>query len=357
MALFRKSSFAIDFSDNSVKAIELRGRNGGMKIPSFASFNLKDGLIVDGKIADEQGLITALREGLMKNEKFIFSSETCFFTIPDAACYIDLVEVKNGEDVAQAVTDFAAARFPITPEKIIFDWDVVAETDASSDVMVVACEREVVAAYTKVLKNAGLNPVLAEPQILAAIRAQFVTEACEELKPQMVVDIGHAFSTLTVYDECSIKLSTTFLLTGKGLTKEIQNTIGGAEDKAMKLKKKYGLSLTVKGKSKKRVLQSAIDDGIIQIQKVAKQYENKTGKKVEKVLLTGKTVDMPYLKQYLSKKMDIAVEIVDPTGSVSNSKENAKKLSKERGLGVLGVGLRSLNLKIDKEINLVQKLT
>lgn len=357
MALFRKSSFAIDFSDNSVKAIELRGRNGGVKISAFEAFKLKNGLIEGGKVVDEQGLVSSLRESLMQDGKLLFSSEMCFFTIPDAACYIDLVEVSNEEEIAQAVIDFATARFPIAQEKLIFDWDVVAETDESSDVMVVACEREVVALYEKVLKSAGLNPVLAEPQVLALIRAQFVSADCEELKPQVVVDIGHAFSSLTVYDECSIKLSTSFLLTGDKLTKKIQETVGGSEDKAMKLKKKYGLSLSVKGRSKKRVLQSVVDDGIMQIQKVVKQYENKTGKTVEKVLLTGKTVDMPYFKQYLSKKIDIAIEIVDPAGSISNSKENAKKLSKERGLSALGVGLRSLNLKIDKEINLVKKIS
>lgn len=355
MGIFRKTAFGLDISDTSVKAIELRPKKNGTKVHAYTSFPLPEGVVKNGVVKDAMVLAEELKNGLRPNGKNIFSTESCVFSIPENQAFLDVFELEQDKkSYAADIAEKAQTRFPYAPEKLVYDWDVVAETDEMSDVLVVASERKVINGYVEAIKNAGFNPVLAEPQSLSNTRAALDRSKCEEMSPQVVIDLGAKSSSFTIYDECSVRLSTGLRISGEVLTQEIVDSIGGSFSKAETLKKKHGLSLTVKGKAKKRILQDRIDHAIMHVEDIVTRYENKTNRKIDTIVIIGKTGQLPFLSEYFSKKMKQQVVIADPSREIHNSKVLVAHVKKDSASTSVGLALRSLNPKLDQEINLLK---
>lgn len=355
MQLFRKTAFGIDISDSSVKAVELKPKNGSAKVRTYHSFVLPKGLVKRGEIKKPEELTQIIKNELRPGDKSIFSSDNCIFALPEPEVFTDVIEMKEvSKEMGGKVLDHIQNRFPFKIENINFDWDVIAETDEMSDVFVAAAEKTTVQSYVNVLKNAGFNPVLAEFQALANARALFDTHACETMSPVMVIDFGKSYTSLYIYDECGVRLSTLSNATGDNFTKEIFDSIGGTKKKAEQLKKKHGLSLSVKGRSKKRVLQDPVDRAILQIQSVKERYEKKTDRTIKELVLAGKAAKMPYLLEYLKKKLELKVSIGNPLRAISNNTAETRKIKKDLSITACGLAMRSFNSRYNDEINLIK---
>jgi type IV pilus assembly protein PilM len=180
----------------------------------------------------------------------------------------------------------------------------------------------------------------------------------------LVVDIGAKTTNLVLFDGDELKLSFSIEIAGNKFTKVISDKLNIPLKKAEEIKKKIGLNPEMEGGKIFLILQKEVLEIIEEIRKIENYFGQKTGKKIEKIILIGGSALLPYLVDYLSENLEKKVEIGDPLSKINVDILEEKGFLKETlktdsviYSTAFGLALRGLERNPQKEgINLIKEL-
>lgn len=402
----KPSTFGLDFSDLSLKIVKLKKRRKFLRLASWGETKIKPGIIEEGEIKDENGLIEAIKKGLkeVKGEKL--KTKNVIASLPENKAFLQVIQVpKMTQDELKTAVPFEAENYiPLPFEEVYFDFQVVLPVypvrDYKSrikgqreqisngvynhldhvDILIAAFPKKTVYPYFYCLKKAGLIPQGLEIESQSISRA-LIKNGVSSF-PVLIIDFGRSRASFIIFSGSSLRFTSSIPISSHELTETIARTLRIDLPEAEKLKLKYGLPRTIfqdnglgkqntqkmvrgletsrritKNKKIFKAIIPILTNLVGQIKKYIDYYQTHAshehlppnGKGIEKVLLCGRGANLLGLTDFLSAELKIPVELGNPWVNIlPQSLKEVPELPFEESLGyttALGLALRGIDIR------------
>lgn len=303
-----KSILGIDIGTSSIKVVELRKSEDKFKLETYGEISSVDYIDKpNDPVVIQEMLRAVLKKADTKSKQAvmaiqIFSSFTSVIEMPEMA----------EEDLAKSI-EFEARKYIPTPlSEVVLDWKIInsGTSDKSKKILLIAVPKEVVNRYIKIADGLNLKINALELESFSFARSLIYKEA----NPVCVLDIGARATSSTIIDNGIVQMSHGLDIAGAEMTRTLASSLGVAFKRAEGFKLTHGIDQeNPEQKDETReALITLIDEIINGSKQIINNFQAKTGKKIEKLILNGGSAQMEGFKDYVEKKLEIKTFIADP---------------------------------------------
>lgn len=345
--------FGLDISDYSIEIILLEGKIENSKLKAFGRGEIEPGILENSKILKKEELIKCLKN-LISDPKFgKIESKKLIFSLPESKSFLHTFEFPKDlkkSEISEFIKSEAAQTFPFPLNELYLDFQV-----RENKVLLIAAQKALINDYLEIFKICRLQPIALENESMSLARALIE----EKEKVILIIDIGAKTTNLALFDENELRLSFSMEVAGNRFTKAISEKLKITSKEAEDTKKKIGLN--PKEKKIFSILEKEVLKIIEEIKRIEAYFQQKTGKEIEKIILTGGSALLPRLPDYFSENLEKKVLIGDPWVKINVGTQDKKKYLEEN-LGIdpffystaIGLALRGLEKNPKKAgINLI----
>ncbi len=354
--IFKKKSssfLGVDIGTTGIKVVQLKSENEKIKLANYAFLESSDYLkvmvdssgannigISDTKVANN--LAVVLKKAEIETQKVVMS-------VPVSSAFsfiISLPDMQESE-IPKAVKFEARQYIPIPMSEIVFGWSIVGrgvEKDSNNalrqakkiKVLVVAIPSEMAEKYVNIATLLKLDLVALETESFSLARSLVGNDKGSFT----IVDMGNKATSITIVKDGSVLASHSVSGTGgEEITKTIGRGLGVNFKRAEVLKKDVGLSFSGPEKKVSEIILPTISIIISEIKKMNEVNSRLLGGKMDKVIITGGSANLPGLVDYLSSKLGSTVEIGNPWRNIIYDKILSEKLKEASSYFSVAVGL------------------
>ncbi len=351
--------FGIDISDSSLKIVKLIRKRKVFRLVSFNEVKIKKGVIKEGVIQDQETLANIIKMACSTVKGKKLGTKYVIVSLPEEKSFSQLIQMpKMTEEELKLALPFEAENYiPLAINKSYLDFQVINSSKKNSkslDLLVNVMSRTIIDSYVLCLKKAGLMPCILEVEPQAIVRA--LLKNGENNLPIILIDLGRDSTTFIIFYDNYIRFTCSIPIYSQQLTNAISDSLGINLHEAETLKIKYGLKKREKEHYNiSKIIEPVLHDLVIQIKKyidfyyghATHEYSPHDGK-IEKIILSGGGASLKNLPDFLSKELEIPVELGNPFINIILPKNN--NFPKEDILSfttVLGLALRGSNEQLD----------
>ncbi|MBU1036747.1 type IV pilus assembly protein PilM [Patescibacteria group bacterium] len=345
---WRKKSFGLDISEKVFRIVQLSKYGSKIKLISYHSINIPQGILKDGKIVSQDkaiSLINQLIHGAKGKKIFTRFVTACLAETKTFIKLINLEEKDNknkDKDIVPEIIEESKKHIPYPLEDVYLDWQYSGD---QKQVLIGVCPKEIVENYQEVLIKAGLIPLALEIEAAAIVRSIFPVK--ENIKkPVMILDLGANRSGFIVYLNSTIPFTLSLTFSGDFLTQELMKKLKINVEEAEKAKCLIGLD---KSKAQSYVYQilAPLFKQLCQKIREAKYFyhEHFYGQgDITKLYLTGGVSMIPGGAEFLAREIDMEVKLADPLVNLSSGGLTIPKENIQSYTTAIGLALRNLYL-------------
>ncbi len=340
MTLLTKNAFGLDISDTSIEAAEIKKKMGKLTITSFGRVELPSGVVANGKVLDKSKLANLVTEAVKKMSPRPPSTKNIVLSLPESRTFLHIFKlpaVIAEDNLRESIQYEAEAIVPLSFDQIDFDYHILIRDKDNQEVFYVAAFKDTVNDFHEVLRQAGLNPVVFEPESLSLARVLVGDDIFEGV---LIVDLGARTTIVTIYDHSGIRLSENFPYAGNMLSDKIAHDLKISPEAAETIKKSTGL---VKKDNVARAMEPVLRQIINSVNKAINYYQRKTGFVINRVILCGGTSLLPGLVEFFQQNLKVSVMLGDPLAGLDYDKKKFKQTEAVLYSTVLGLAYRGLN--------------
>lgn len=351
----KKDAFGLDISDFSLKLAKLEKAADCLRLASFGSFEIPEGVVVGGEVQQEEKLSKIIREAVSKPQGKKLAVKHAILSLPEEKSFLDILQIPflKEEETLEAVRFEAANRIPVALEDVYFDFEKIPsliEKPEHQEVLIAATPKKIVDSYLIAVKKAGLQPQAAEIECLAVARALIKKDTVQ--KPLLIIDFGETRTSFVIYAGRGLRFTSTIPVSSGGLTRLIAKALGKNIKEAEELKQRNGLE------GEKQLFETmipALTDLAEQIKTHLDYYKSHTpqngflrnGKTLEKILLCGGGANLKGLVNFLATELKVEVALGNPWINILKEPlKEVPELTFEKSLGyatALGLALRGID--------------
>lgn len=310
-----KPVFGLDIGYGSIKAMQVVVQSGKKK-PSIQGYGVTrfDPLFIqEGVITDPEGLAKAAKKLFADDVVGKITTRRASVTIPVARTFNRTMSLPRlaKNDLDQAVRLEAEQYIPVPIDDLYLDYEVTAQTDKETELLVVAVPKKIVDSYVTFLQLVGLEPAAFETTIAAS--ARLVAHAEQSDVPTVLIDLGSLSTDITIFDEALI-VTGTVMGGGDIFTQSIAQKLGVTDKEAHTIKTKYGMGVSKKQKEIVEALNASLEQLGKEVKRMVRYYEErgKEGSAIGQVVTMGGGANMPGLTDYLTSLLRLPVRMCHP---------------------------------------------
>ena len=351
----KNKAFGLDISDLSVKAVDVKSSKKGFLLSSFGKIGLPSGVVKNGQILNKKFLAKKIKELLSSIQGEKIKSKYVIASLPEEKAFLQVIQMPKmkEEELKKAVLFEAENYIPFSLDKVYIDsqWiKPVYDHLDHADVLLVAFPKKIADDYVEVIKMAGLEPLVLEPESQAIVRALFKKEV--SVRPVLVLDFGATKTTFIIFAGYSVHFTSTIPVSSKSFTEEISRTMRMSFDKAEQAKIKYGL--LKKGKTGLSIFEALIPgltDLSEQIKKHIDYYQTHAkhmhlgpgvNNDVSKILICGGGANLKGFVKFISSEFNLPTIKAKPV--VDFDKEKITTESVSSYITAIGLAIRGSKL-------------
>lgn len=345
-----KKFLGIDIGTSSIKIVELSSFGKRKKLENYGELSALALYEKPFRTFEKNTLLFSTQDvaraitGILQEAK-IKTKDVCF-SIPDFSTFFTWFELPamTKEEIPQGVRYEARQHIPLPLSEVTLDWQII-EGEISDHkrtkvkILLVVVPNEVVNQYQVIANFCNLKLQALEAEVFGLSHALIG----DEKRAVALVDIGAQSTTCNIVDKGVLKRSHSFDSSANDLTETISKSLGIDYQEAEELKKKIGL-LPLPKKSIRNILTPLIDLILVEVQEISHNFYRSEAKRVEKIILAGKTALMPGLREYFQEELKKETKIADPFSNIFCPPILEKEL-KEMGPSyaiAVGMALRGL---------------
>lgn len=356
----KSEAFGLDFSDLSLKIVQLKRKGKLLNLASWGKMEIKPGVIEEGEIKDEVALTKIIKEGLEKVEGEKLKTKNVIVSLPEKKAFLQVIQMPRmeKEELKTAVPFEAENYIPLPIERAYSDFQIVPPVHNHLDhfdILISAFPKTTADPYVSCLKEAGLVPLALE------IESQSITRALVKNGvspfPIFIIDFGKSRASFIIFSGYSLRFTTTIPISSKKLTEAISWNLKVDLIQAENLKLEHGLQISRKNTKEKKIFEAMapiLTNLSEQIKRYIRYYQDHTshehlpsnGKKIEKILFCGKGANLKGLTDFFFSSLKIPVELSNPWINIlPEPLKEVPELSFEESLGyttALGLALRGI---------------
>ena len=331
MGLFgpkKQSYLGVYLGAGGIKLVELQNEKGRARLFTYGFTERAPEALPTNLVDSPKETVDILKKIVQKAKT---STMKTIAGLPIASVFSSVITVPRGSEreIREAIQWQAKKLIPVPLEEMVLDPKIitapgdkgksVAKGEARKDeqksiqVLITGASKSMVSKYTAVFKQAGLELVSLETEAFALIRALIG----KDRSTAMIVDIG-AIRTNIIIVENGIPYVTRSLDMGgvtltKAMAKALSMDLKNAEQMKCDIK---SVSTLYPGEGLPKIFETSIAPMLTELQYSMNLYvghgDQRTGKSIEKIILTGGSSALPALASFFSKQLNIKVYVGDP---------------------------------------------
>ncbi len=321
----KPEAFGLDISDLSLKIIKLEKKGAGFKLVSFGETEIPSGIIRGGEIKKEENLAAIIKRAINEVKGKKIKTKYVVASLPEEKAFLQVIQMPRlpEEDLKSAVIYEAENYIPLPIEETYFDSQIVLPVSNHldhCDVLIAALPRKTVDPYLSSLGKAGLAPLSLEIESLAMARALIKNEMT--IFPVLIIDFGATRTSFIIFSGYSLRFTSSIPVSSQKFTEAISQVLKIDLFRAEKLKLECGLEAkaTKEGGEVFEALIPPLTDLVEQIKKYLSYYQTHAfhehlppeNKGVKKIILCGGGANLKGLPNFLSKELNLPVELGNP---------------------------------------------
>jgi type IV pilus assembly protein PilM len=308
-----KPVFGLDigFSSLKVMQVDISGKKHLVRGYGVTSFDHAS--VADGVIVDPEAIARVTYDLFDKNLIGDITTRRVALAIPAARTFNRTVQLPklSKKDLSAAVKLEAEQYIPLPLDDLYLDYDIISQTEAGTELLLVAAPRRIVDSYMTLARLLGLDVVNIETTIGSGSRL-FVQAETSEV-PTVLIDFGSISSDITIYDKTLI-VTGTVPGGGDSFTNLISDKLKVTRQEAHIIKTKYGLGLSKKQQEITDGLSPLLEQILKEVKRMIRYYEERSGteRKIGQVVTMGGGANMPGLADYMTNALRLPVRMCDP---------------------------------------------
>jgi len=342
MANPKWSYLGIDIGTASIKLVELADSSG---VPELATYGLAefplDSKGRSAKISPDE-IAATIRE-LVKQSKV--RTKKTYSALPSHEIFTSILSfpILKKKELQEAIRREAESVLPLPIDQMVLDPQVLEESSAKGEtrILLVAAPKSVVSNYDIIFKKAGLNLLGLETEGFALIRSL----VGKDPSSMVVVDFGASATDIIVIDKTIPFMSRSINVGGSDITAAFVHRLGISAEEVEQLKRDTGLNGSNSTIVNMDVFTVALTPMINEIRHTISSFQQQTGGRVEKIILTGGSATLSGLTDYIAGIFKVRVYIGDPWARVRYPIELKGILSETAGRYGVAIGLAMRTIK------------
>ncbi len=315
-----KPLFGLDIGHGSLKVMQVTQRPPKTPAKDFRPRVTGYGFTTFDKAAQEDGVVVQ-PEIIAKAAQALFkqsvigdiTTRRVSLAIPAYRIFtrsLSLPKLKTGE-LDEAVQLEAEQYIPMPLEELYFDYEIVKQTDDTTELFMVAVPKTIVNSYLDLAQIMGLETVLIEPTLSSSGRL-FSLDPQSDIA-SIIIDFGSQSSDISIFDK-HILVTGTVQGGGENFTNSIKEQLGVSLQEAGLIKTRYGLGLSKQQAAIKQTLDPTLKQIVKEIRRMIRYYEEHYGSErpIGQIVALGGGANMPGLNDYLTEALRLAVRHSDP---------------------------------------------
>ncbi|SRR5579883_2143840 len=331
MGLFRqRSAVGLDLGSHTLKAVEVVGHNGDVRVSKIAAAPTPAGAVVEGVATDAALLAPAIRELLggagIRAKRVVTAVGGEAVIIRE----LKLPEMPEAE-LARAVAFEAERYLPAGVQEVARDFQVLGTTaeEKQLDILLVAARKELVDRQLAPLRATGLSSSIMEVTSFSMVRAYESPAAGngdggdnDHGDAIVYVDLGAQSSDIIVMEHDRLRLARNISTGGNALTQAVAAAMDVEFGAAETLKEREA-QLYLHGEQPSDVMLGRVHEAMLpvltsiftEVRRSMDFYTARSrGQAIAKVVLSGGTAKLRNLAPYLSDELGVPVEVGNPFG-------------------------------------------
>lgn len=308
------SAIGLSIGTSSVKMVELKKTRKAWKMLHYGIINLPEDAIVNREIVNQIAVVESIKS-LIGRVK-LKSKNVCSSLSGTSVIVKPMqLEVPNVRELQDQVFWEAEQYLPFEASDVYMDYQLLNRSkDGNTDVLLVACKRNVLDSYMAVISDSGLKPKIMDLDFFAL---QHLLEASYPVNPSeavAMVDIGASSTKIVVIHNGVPVFTKDSVLGGRNLTLDIQKHLGVSFEDAEMLK--VGSEQTPQEVSD--LMKVAIENISSELKRALDFYNASSSKApVSYVLLAGGGAKLPDLPKTVEEVLGLPTQIVNPFNSIT----------------------------------------
>ncbi len=345
------SSFGLDLSDLSMKAVWLDRTGGHDSVMSFGSVPLALGNVVDGEIMNPEAVRSAIESLLEKSGPKKIGTRKVICSLPETKAFLRIISLPRmeKEEVKEAIKWEIEANIPLTLDQVYYDWQIldlnVVGEKGKMNVLVVAVARSVVDQFTEVLESAGLEVIGLETESIAQARSLLPEK--NDKNTTLIVDIGDRRTSFLIAIGSTPCFTSSVPLSSQMVTEAISKELKISFDEAEAIKIKHGLGSLAMKSPVLKAAEPVLESIAVEIERSIDFYVNslRYSSGIDSIVLCGGGSNMNGFLPYMTKRLGKPVESGNPWVNVQLGRE-IPIIDKRRSVQystAIGLALRGLD--------------
>jgi type IV pilus assembly protein PilM len=319
MGLFSSSHsyIGVDIGTSGVKIVELLKKDRKISLLTYGFSEIIDYELSGGMQKDIKEIAKIINEVLKKSGA---TSRNAIASLPTFSVFSSVVALSGVEkkDIASAINWEAKKVIPLPLEEMVLDWVLLSEPDEekkslSRKVLITGAPRALVERYINIFRIAQVNLLSLETETLSLVRALMG----QDKSIISIIEIGTNTTDISIIENGVPILSRSIDVGGLTITKAVSRNLNIGLNRAEQFKYDMGISSLDSAEGIPKAIIDSISPIISEVQFVANLYQSKSGKSIEKAILSGGSSMLLNLSQYFEQCLKLKVIVGDPWSRVS----------------------------------------
>lgn len=304
----------LDVGSSSIKAVELRGRLGGLQLASISYEALQADSIADGQIMELNDVSNCIVN--------IFASQQIKTDQVAAGVSGNSVIVKNiivpqmsEAELEESIDWHAEEHIPFDIADVSLDYQIVDSNPESLQVLMAACKRDRIANLKQAIQLAGKQPVIIDVDAFALQNCYEANYDINLDETVALLNIGASTMNINVLHGARSVSIRDVSVGGNQYTTLLQRELGLTFEQAESLKRGAANSDVAQASAVKPMLEGVSETIALEIQKTFDFYRSTAtvpSATVQKILISGGGSKLQGLREFLADQFQIPVEPLNP---------------------------------------------
>src|SRR5947209_61267 len=310
----KKNLVGVDIGSSSVKAVELQGKPGNLQLVSLGYENLQADSIVDGQIMelnDVSGVISNIfREHQIKTDRIAAGVSGHSVIVKNI-----VVPQMSADELAESIEWHAEEHIPFDINDVSLDYQVTGSSPDALHVLMAACKRDKVANNKQAIQLSGKQPAVIDVDAFALQNCYEVNYQPQTGQIVALLNIGASTMNINILNGAKSVFTRDVSVGGNQYTSLLQKELDLTREEAEMVKRGMPAPAGKEVKGIEPIMETVSDILALEISKTMDFYrataEEGDGA-VQKILISGGGSKLAGLSDYLSKRFEMPVEVLDP---------------------------------------------
>lgn len=315
----KQSFLGVDLGMSGIKLVELANEKNRARLQTYAYVEIpaKDRAYFE----DTQKTGELLKKVAARAK---CTTKKAVSALPAPSVFSSIISVAAVKDKEFEAAVYAQAKklVPIPIEEVVIDYKKVEMNEESGGkkvnrVLITAAPKTLVARYAEIFKKAELELTSLETEVFALVRALIG----KDRSTMMIVDIGSERTNIMVIERGIPFLTRSIATGGAAITGNIAKTLGLSFADADSMKKDIrSLQAFAPAGEIKPILEVLLKPIADEVRYTFNLYQEQAQdgkpKKVDKIILTGGSVLLPNLPEFMTELLNVNAYLGDPWARV-----------------------------------------